>query len=128
MFHDPVLLAGVANGGLLPGEVACCAQRGDISRIRRRGGIELAQGAMRAVAVPAEGRVGTTLRGQGAVRALAVAGAPPVWHCTLAMREWREPANSAALTYRDPDCPAPVPLRVGLEWHLRQSPLDIPCE
>src|ERR1035437_806587 len=72
MFHDPVLLAGVANGGLLPGEVACCAQRGDISRIRRRGGIELAQGAMRAVAVPAEGRVGTTLRSEGAVRALAV--------------------------------------------------------
>jgi len=22
---------------------------------------------------------------------------------------------------------APVPLRVGLEWQLRQSPLDIPC-
>src|SRR5450759_1837898 len=72
MFHDMVLLAGVANGGLLPDQVAFCAQGGDVSRIGRRGGIELAQGAMRAVAVPAERRVRTALRGQRAVRALAV--------------------------------------------------------
>ena len=62
------------------------------------------------------------------LHALTLDGVPPVWHCTQAMREWREPANSAALTYSDPVCPAPVPFSVGLEWQLRQSPLDIPCE
>ena len=54
MVHDVVLLAGVANGGLLPGLVAFGAERRDVSRKGRRGGIELAQGAVRAVAVLAE--------------------------------------------------------------------------
>ena len=78
MFHDMVLLAGVANGGLVPRLVAFGAQGGNVSRKRRRDGIELAQGAMRAVAVPAERRVGTALRGQGAVRCSRGTGPRPL--------------------------------------------------
>ena len=42
------------------------------------------------------------------------------------VRELREAANSAALTYSDAG--EPVPFSAGLEWQVRQSPLDIPSE
>ena len=57
-------------------------------------------------------------------QALTSDGVPPVWHCTQAMRVWRECANSSALTYSD--CPEPVAFRLGLASQLRQSRLDIP--
>ena len=72
MVHDVTLLAGIANGGLVPLLVAFSAQGGDVARIRGIGGIELAQRPVRAVAVLAEGRIGTALRSQRAVRAFAV--------------------------------------------------------
>ena len=73
-FDDEVLLAGVAKGGLLSGLVALGAQGRDVAREGRRGGIEFAACSVRAVAILAERRVGTALRGQRAVRALAVLG------------------------------------------------------
>ena len=60
------------------------------------------------------------------LQALTLDGVPPVWHCTQAIREWREPANSAELTYSGPVRPAPVRFEVGIGVAARQSPLDIP--
>ena len=42
MLHDVVLLAGVANGGLVSLLVAFGAQRGNVARKGRRSGVELA--------------------------------------------------------------------------------------
>ena len=48
------------------------------------------------------------------LQALTLDGVPPVWHCTQAMREWREPANSAALTYSDAAARCPLERRIGV--------------
>ena len=61
-------------------------------------------------------------------QALTSDGVPPVWHCTQAIRECRDPANSAAATYSDAVLPGAVGLSAGFPWQLKQSPLDIPSE